>query len=81
MEDQKEIDEQAVDAFAAAMKQRLAEKRAAGYGGWHDPEQCPLSRLYEGLRRARVTGDIINEANYAMMIFQRLTKAADNGEF
>lgn len=77
MEDQKEIDEQAVDAFAAAMKQRLAEKRAAGYGGWHDPQQCSIERLIDGLIRAKIKNNLIDMANYVMMIHQRLAKAEE----
>lgn len=64
-------DDVAVDRFAAAMKAKLAQKRAEGRGGWDDPEQCPVERLAELLHKHVSTGDPIDVANFAMMLWCR----------
>jgi hypothetical protein len=38
-------DDIAVDLFAAAMKRKLARKRAEGRCGWNDPDKCDVSFL------------------------------------
>lgn len=38
-------DNAAVDLFAEAMRERLAQKRAQGYGGWNDPTQCDARKI------------------------------------
>lgn len=64
-------DDVAVDRFAAVMKAKLAQKRAEGYGGWDDPEQCPVERLAELLHKHVSKGDPIDVANFAMMLHCR----------
>jgi hypothetical protein len=64
-------DDVAVDRFAAAMKAKLAQKRAEGRGGWDDPEQCPVERLAELLHEHVSKGDPIDVANFAMMLWCR----------
>jgi len=60
-------DDAAVDAFAAAMKAKLAKKRAEGRGGW---ETCSAERLSEMLRDHVNKGDPVDVANLAMMLRQ-----------
>jgi hypothetical protein len=64
-------DDVAVDAFAAAMKAKLAAKRAQGYGGWSDPAQCRVEFLSRKLRQHMVKGDPVDVGNFAMMLHQR----------
>lgn len=64
-------DDLAVDRFAAAMKAKLAEKRAQGYGGWDDPSDCTLEHLNDLLIKHIAKGDPIDVGNFAMMIHQR----------
>lgn len=64
-------DDAAVDRFAAAMKAKLAEKRADGRGGWEDKEQCGASFLSELLRGHVEKGDPLDVGNFAMMLHQR----------
>lgn len=68
------LDELAVDLFAAAMKHKLAEKRAEGKGGWEKDfdentgEGCSLDFLR---RELESHSDPIHIANFAMMIWNR----------
>lgn len=64
-------DDLAVDRFAAAMKSKLAKKRADGRGGWDDPEQCSIAFLSKLLREHVAKGDPVDVGNLAMMIHQR----------
>lgn len=64
-------DDIAVDRFAAAMKAKLAKKRAEGYGGWEDKEECPAQRLSDLLRNHVEKGDPVDVGNLAMMLHQR----------
>lgn len=64
-------DDLAVDRFAAAMKDKLAQKRAEGYGGWDDPEQCSIEYLSNMLINHARKGDPVDVGNFAMMIHQR----------
>lgn len=64
----------AVDRFAAAMKTKLAKKRAEGVGGWDDPEQCHIDYLAHRLAEqihSRAVLDPVDIGNFAMMIFNR----------
>ncbi|WP_053249785.1 hypothetical protein [Ensifer adhaerens] len=68
------LDDIAVDRFAAAMKAKLAKKRAEGRGGWDDPEQCHIDYLHQLLDdqfHARAVLDPVDIANLSMMIHQR----------
>ncbi|MGA3703202.1 hypothetical protein ACI2TA_07595 [Ralstonia nicotianae] len=60
-----------VDATAAAMKRRLAEKRAAGYSGWNDPNDCRIENLAILLHRSLRQGKALDVANFAMMLHRR----------
>jgi hypothetical protein len=65
------IDDNAVDAFATAMKTKLAQKRAEGRGGWHDPKQCSITYLEKLLHEHYRKGDVLDLANFCMMLHQR----------
>lgn len=64
-------DDIAVDRFAAAMKAKLAQKRAEGRGGWDNTTQCPPGRLQQMLINHISKGDPIDVGNFAMMIWNR----------
>lgn len=64
-------DDIAVDAFAAAMKAKLAEARAKGRGGWQDKADCPQQRLSDMLRAHVLKGDPRDVANFCMFLHQR----------
>lgn len=64
-------DDLAVDRFAAAMKTKLAQKRAEGRAGWDRPEECSASRLSDMLRDHVAKGDPVDVGNFAMMLHQR----------
>jgi hypothetical protein len=64
-------DDVAVDRFAAAMKAKLAKKRAEGRGGWNDPIEGMDVRLSGMLRKHVDKGDPVDVANFAMMLHQR----------
>lgn len=69
--DEQHPDDVAVDWFASAMKEKLAKKRAEGYGGWHDPSQCRVEFLSRKLREHIAKGDPVDVGNFAMMLHQR----------
>jgi hypothetical protein len=60
-------DDLAVDFFAHAMKQKLAQKRDEGRGGW---EQCDPGLLSEMLIDHIGKGDPVDVANFCMMLHQ-----------
>ena len=64
-------DAAAVDAFSAAMKDKLAEARAKGRGGWQDKADCPQQRLSDMLRAHVEKGDPRDVANFCMFLHQR----------
>ncbi|TWD58148.1 hypothetical protein FB480_101903 [Agrobacterium vitis] len=64
-------DDIAVDQFAAAMKAKLAAKRAEGRGGWDDKNECSNEFLSLLLREHVDKGDPLDVMNFAMMIHQR----------
>ncbi len=64
-------DDAAVDAFAAAMKAKLAEARAKGRGGWQDKADCPHQRLSDMLRAHVEKGDPRDVANFACFLWNR----------
>lgn len=67
----KHADDIAVDQFAAAMKAKLARKRAEGRDGWHDKSQCNAGHLSQLLRGHVDKGDPVDVGNLAMMLHQR----------
>ncbi|MCI3970837.1 MULTISPECIES: hypothetical protein [Burkholderia] len=64
-------DDLAVDRFSSVMKAKLAEKRAAGRGGWDDPKQCHVTTLARYLVEHVAKGDPVDVGNFAMMLHQR----------
>lgn len=68
-------DDLAVDRFAAAMKAKLAKKRAEGRGGWDDPQECHVVVLARMLLEHIRKGDPVDIANFAMMMHQRGAEA------
>lgn len=64
-------DDLAVDRFAAAMKKKLAQKRDEGRSGWDDPKQCSITLLENMLHEHYQKGDVIDLANFCMMLHQR----------
>lgn len=59
-------DDEAVDRFAAAMKEKLAESRAKGRGGW---QQCDPVELSIMLREHVEKGDPRDVANFCMFLW------------
>ena len=69
-EEERNIDDQAVDRFAAAMKEKLAKKRRDGRHGWH-LKSCQSTDLSDMLRDHIDKGDPVDVANFCMMIHQK----------
>lgn len=59
-------DDAAVDAFAVAMKTKLAEARAKGCSGW---QTCPPDELSRMLREHVEKGDPRDVANFCMFLW------------
>ncbi|MUO84803.1 Lar family restriction alleviation protein [Agrobacterium vitis] len=74
-------DDIAVDQFAAAMKHKLAQKRAEGRGGWENKEECSNKHLSRLLRQHVEKGDPLDVMNFAMMIHQRGERIDSNPLF
>lgn len=64
-------DDRAVEAFAAAMKAKLAASRAKGRAGWNGDEPGMQPRLSDMLREHVAKGDPVDVANFAMFLHQR----------
>lgn len=64
-------DEAGVDAFAHAMKLKLADARAKGRSGWNDSAECTQERLSEMLRHHVEKGDPRDVANFCMFLYMR----------
>lgn len=64
--DQQHPDDQAVDRFAAAMKDKLSKAREKGRTGW---ETCPPEDLSRMLREHIEKGDPRDVANFCMMLW------------
>ena len=65
---QADIDNEAVDKLAQAMKNKLAEKREQGYHGW---ETCKHGDLVQLLINHVDKGDPIDIANFCAFLFAR----------
>ena len=63
------IDNEAVDNLAKIMKEKLAKKRAEGYGGWKD--NCSQEILSKLLREHVEKGDVVDVANFCAFLFTR----------
>lgn len=64
-------DSEGLDIFVAAMSLRLREKRAEGRGGWWNESQCSTMHLRDLFMKAVERGNMVDIANYAMMIYCR----------
>ncbi len=64
-------DDIAVDWFADALKEKLAEQRAKGYDRWEDTIRCPTERLQAMLVDHVGKGDPVDVGNFAMMLWNR----------
>lgn len=71
MECERLVDDRALRHFAVAMSTKLDKKRQEGRSGWHDPAQCTIESLRELLRSHVEKGDMVDIANFAMMIWHR----------
>ena len=65
---QEDIDNEAVDKLAQAMKSKLAKKREQGYHGW---ETCKHGDLVQLLINHVDKGDPIDVANFCAFLFAR----------
>lgn len=74
---QAERDNEAVDRFAEAMKEKLAKARAKGRRGWDDKEACSDSHLarcfFHHLNKGN-HGNFIDLANFLMFLHVRGAK-------
>lgn len=71
-------DDIAVDRFAAAMKAKMALKRAEGRRGWEDPQQVGEPQLVNMLVDHIMKGDPVDIANFCMMLHQREQDAIEH---
>ena len=71
------IDDIFVDGFAKAMKDKLAQARAKGRGGW---ETCPPEELSRMLREHVEKGDPRDVANFCMLLWSLGHGIAVTGE-
>ncbi|BBQ26478.1 hypothetical protein [Aeromonas sp. WP2-W18-CRE-05] len=70
----KHTDDYAIERFTIAMKEKLADARAKGRGGWDDPASCSVEHLAElliGHIGKGNPGNFEDIANLAMMLHQR----------
>ena len=73
---QADIDNEAVDKLAQAMKDKLAEKREQGYHGW---ETCKHGDLVQLLINHVDKGDPVDVANFCAFLFARGEKLTHEG--
>lgn len=71
-------DDIAIDKFAAAMKAKMADRRAHGRGGWEKKDECSTRSLQEMLAFHVYKGDPVDIGNFAMMFFNRGERTAVN---
>lgn len=64
-------DDTAVDLFSEAMKEKLAQKREEGRGGWENKEVCSVGFLASLLHGHMRKGDPVDIGNIAMMLWSR----------
>lgn len=70
------LDDYAVNAFAAAMRVKMAASRAKGRGGWDDDAQCSAADLQRMLLEHLAKGDPVDVGNFAMMLWNRNERTA-----
>lgn len=73
---QADIDNEAVDKLAQAMKSKLAKKREQGYRGW---ETCKHGDLVQLLINHVDKGDPVDVANFCAFLFARGEKLTHGG--
>ena len=73
---QADIDNEAVDKLAQAMKNKLAKKREQGYHGW---ETCKHGDLVQLLINHVDKGDPIDVANFCAFLFARGEQLTQGG--
>lgn len=73
---QADIDNEAVDKLAQAMKNKLAKKREQGYHGW---ETCKHGDLVQLLINHVDKGDPIDVANFCAFLFARGERLTQGG--
>ncbi len=73
---QEDIDNEAVDKLAQAMKNKLAKKREQGYHGW---ETCKHGDLVQLLINHVDKGDPIDVANFCAFLFARGEQLTQGG--
>ena len=66
-----EIDTRAVLLTAQGMLDKMYASSDAGRSGWHDPTRCSTRMLMTALLEHIAKGDMIDVANFAMMLWQR----------
>ena len=71
------------DAFHVAALSRMDDKVKEGFSGWDDPLDCPEDALQALMvdkadRYFLTEKDLLDVANYAMMLWSRLRKGADD---
>lgn len=64
-------DDKGVRLFSEAMRDKLAQKRGEGRGGWDNKDECSAEYLSELLRKHVEKGDPVDVANFCMMLHQR----------
>jgi len=66
-------DDSAVTRFSKAMRDKLADCRERGRGGWDNPLECSTDRLKVLLfnQMAKEPADVVDIANLCMMLHQR----------
>lgn len=70
-------DDQAIDIFARGMKDKMEQCRDRGKYGWDNPNLCSEEHLLDLLIASVKKGDLIDIANYSMMLYNRCV----DGEF
>lgn len=70
-------DDVAVDTFAQAMKNKMAQMRERGRSGWDNPDECTVESLIQMLIENISKGDPVDIGNFAMMLFHRDVLAVD----
>ncbi len=74
-------DQRGVFNFSSAMLEKLHDKRREGRSGWNDPGRCSVRQLKKMLSEHLKKGDMVDVANFAMMIWnrQQMEKRRDPG--
>jgi hypothetical protein len=60
-----------VARFTDAMTDKLSRKRDEGREGWNDPDECSIEDLCVMLADHIKKGDMVDIANFCMMIWNR----------